>query len=359
MTTSIKRICVILSVPVIAFFLQGCPLHGYKYNMGKIPDNPVNFADMNTEYDDYNMTAPTVGETFPLCFSTNRNSLGARFDVIFKTVTIEFDKTTGDLGVFENRSWNLDHVRMVQNLQDAVTLIRTDADELGPYALFMDNLQDPSVNFGWYSAFLFLYSTGISGDQDIWFTQNLDSLDYAEPRPVQFLNSGSEDAYPCLNGDRTVIYFCSDREGNFDIFRAVIGGGEVIQDLLASDQAFPVEKDTLLSSEGNDKCPFIAYSYELWGDDVVQNNLLVFASDREGGYGGYDLYYSNYSQGTWSEPVNFGPVINTEYNEFRPIVRPQGDFDNDFMLFSSDRPGGKGGYDLYYVGIPDIGFPFW
>ena len=56
----------------------------------------------------------------------------------------------------------------------------------------------------------------------------------------------------------------------------------------------------------------------------------------------------------WSDPINFGEKINTEYDEFRPIVRPQWDFSNDLMLFSSNRPGGKGGFDLYYVGIDKI-----
>ena len=36
---------------------------------------------------------------------------------------------------------------------------------------------------------------------------------------------------------------------------------------------------------------------------------------------------------------------------------PQYEFNNDFMIFSSNRPGGLGGFDLYYVGIPDIGHP--
>ena len=79
---------------------------------------------------------------------------------------------------------------------------------------------------------------------------------------------------------------------------------------------------------------------------------MVFASKREGGYGGYDLYYSRLEDETWGEPINFGPDINTEYNEFRPIVMYAELFENDLMIFSSDRPSGKGGYDLYYTGIP-------
>jgi hypothetical protein len=49
-----------------------------------------------------------------------------------------------------------------------------------------------------------------------------------------------------------------------------------------------------------------------------------------------------------------GEDINTEYDEYRPVVvstKEEG-FLNDLMVYSSDRPGGKGGFDLYYVGIP-------
>ncbi len=152
--------------------------------------------------------------------------------------------------------------------------------------------------------------------------------------------------------------FAPDREGDFDIYRAQTDPEKEILEVLTSTEALPVEKDSLLSSEWDDKCPYLAYNcFDLYGEDLAYN-MLVFASNREGGYGGYDLYYSLYEAGQWKEPINFGAGINTEYDEYRPIVRPQWEFDNDFMLFSSNRPGGLGGFDLYYVGIPDIGYPF-
>ena len=86
----------------------------------------------------------------------------------------------------------------------------------------------------------------------------------------------------------------------------------------------------------------------------INGILMVFTSKREGGYGGYDLYYSQLEESGWSSPVNFGPKINTEYDEFRPITFYAPKFDNDLMVFSSNRPGGLGGFDLYYVGIPKL-----
>jgi hypothetical protein len=55
--------------------------------------------------------------------------------------------------------------------------------------------------------------------------------------------------------------------------------------------------------------------------------------------------------GKWTKPVNFGPSINTSYDEYRPVIKTVTGFTNDFLIFSSNRPGGKGGFDLYYVGV--------
>ena len=58
--------------------------------------------------------------------------------------------------------------------------------------------------------------------------------------------------------------------------------------------------------------------------------------------------YSYDSNDKWSSPINMGPDINTEYNEYRPLIRFSSGYTNNFILFSSDRPGGRGGYDLYF-----------
>ncbi|HSO77145.1 MAG TPA: hypothetical protein VLQ76_01135, partial [Bacteroidales bacterium] len=94
-----------------------------------------------------------------------------------------------------------------------------------------------------------------------------------------------------------------------------------------------------LKTAWNEKCPFVSGRY------------LVFVSDMPGGMGGQDLYYSVFREGKWSSPVNMGPKINSSYNEYRPVIGRDLQFENPFMVFSSDRPGGKGGYDLYFAGL--------
>ncbi len=308
----------------------------YKYFTGSFPDTPTNLTEFNSEFDDYNSASPIMGETSPLCFSTTRNSNGANYDIVYKLMTIEFSRIDGTLRIFENT--DPEHYRYHENsgIIKALEKINTSFDEFGPYLVPM------KWNYNDYPSFIFLYSNNASGNQDIMFTQNLENENYISPVEVSFLNSEFDDAYPTFNSDNSEIYFTSNREGIFNIFKVETDNNKEILEILTDSSTALVEKDTILSSEFDDKCPFISH------------DLMVFTSNREGGFGGYDLYYSRLEDGKWGDPVNFGGNINTEYDEYRPIVRPQWDFKNDIMLFSSNRPGGKGGFDLYYVGIDKI-----
>ncbi len=70
--------------------------------------------------------------------------------------------------------------------------------------------------------------------------------------------------------------------------------------------------------------------------------LLYFVSDRDGGYGGKDIWVSHkYSQG-WSKPENLGSAINTPGDEMFPYVRMDG-----VLYFSSDTQVGYGGLDIF------------
>ena len=113
-----------------------------------------------------------------------------------------------------------------------------------------------------------------------------------------------------------------------------------ILEVFSAEGPHAAVKNLVLSGEYDDKCPY------------VFENTLVFSSNRPGGYGGFDLYYSRFEAGQWSAPVNFGPGINSVHDDYRPILfEEEVDNDRDMMVFSSNRPGGKGGFDLYFVGV--------
>lgn len=72
---------------------------------------------------------------------------------------------------------------------------------------------------------------------------------------------------------------------------------------------------------------------------------LYFTSNRPGGFGGLDIYVSHRASiySAWQPPVNLGPPINTATSDFGPSLS----VDEHLMFFASARPGGEGGADIY------------
>lgn len=71
---------------------------------------------------------------------------------------------------------------------------------------------------------------------------------------------------------------------------------------------------------------------------------LYFSSDRPGGYGQLDIYYSDFIDNQWQAPVNLGPEVNSHANESFPYIAQNGK-----LYFSSDGHKGLGGKDIFYT----------
>jgi hypothetical protein len=85
-------------------------------------------------------------------------------------------------------------------------------------------------------------------------------------------------------------------------------------------------------------------SSEMGASLSATGDTLYFASDRPGGYGGFDIYMSfKLPDGTWSKAVNLGEPINTEANENYPYITADG----NTLYISCDGRNSMGGYDVY------------
>lgn len=73
-------------------------------------------------------------------------------------------------------------------------------------------------------------------------------------------------------------------------------------------------------------------------------NYLIFSSDLPGGFGGKDLWYTTYNKKdtSWAKPINMGPEINTAGNELFPTFAKNGD-----LYFATDGLPGVGGLDIF------------
>ncbi len=301
--------------------------HNMKYPDGIFPDTLINLEGLNSEFDDYNSTANEISGGLPLIFSSNRKSSGGQFDLEQGLLSFTFNKMDGSFVLSS----------MMTNdpfLEKLITTAVTPRNDFGPYRIF-------SSNEG--LEYFILSSENINGNLDLMYCTNVPQFgtiipDVNGPYPVKLMNTNFDDAYLSFDLSLDSAYFTSDIEGNFDIYVKTRPDGQDISAWFDSDYSPSAKVDSINSPE-DDKCP------------MVYNKFMVFTSNRPGGFGGYDLYYSTFRNGKWSSPVNFGPKINTSSDEYRPLIGYYPDFTNIYMIFSSNRPGGKGGFDLYFTGL--------
>ena len=96
--------------------------------------------------------------------------------------------------------------------------------------------------------------------------------------------------------------------------------------------------------------PMINSSSSDGGPNMSADGLaLFFHSNRPGGFGNRDLYMTTRAtiDDDWGIPVNLGPTINTSAREHYPIIFPDG----SALFFTSNRPGGCGGKDIWQAPI--------
>ena len=138
--------------------------------------------------------------------------------------------------------------------------------------------------------------------------------------------------------------------GGFDRFysNSITGDGKLL--IIFMDDGgdgnlyYSQRKDSVWSKIKSVGKPINTIYWESHGFITPDGNTMYFASNRPGGEGGFDIWYSEKTpNGKWGEPVNCGNVINTPYNENTPFFDPE----TGALLYSSDGLIGMGGYDVY------------
>lgn len=298
------------------------------YELGIFPDSVMALDGLNTQFDDYNMDieASRLESSLPVVFSSNRHSSGGEFNLVQGKIWFSFGQTTGIFNSYDEMTEDA-------FLERLTSAFNTGGDEFGPYRFF-----NGRNGLEYMTAASMTAGNGL----DIVFTSYIPVFltlpVVAAPAPAVAFNSPSDDAYLCLSTTLDTAYFCSDRGGSFDIYMMTRPAGSGTDEWFTSTSVLPTVVDSVYSTY-DDKCPFI------------RGRHMVYASDMPGGLGGFDLYYSLFRDGKWSAPVNLGPEINTPANEYRPVLGIDLKYENRFLIFSSDRSGGKGGYDLYLTGV--------
>ncbi len=140
------------------------------------------------------------------------------------------------------------------------------------------------------------------------------------------VNSDKSEYYPSLTIDDSILVFTR---------RGTAYREDFIESTILKDKSF--SKSKLINGDINIEPNKGAINISQDGE------WLIFAGDFTGGYGNFDLYISYDTPTGWSEPQNLGENVNSEAWDTGPSLSP----DKRYLFFSSTRPGGYGGSDLY------------
>ena len=231
-------------------------------------------------------------------------------------------------------------------------------------------------------------------DREIEMCENAKEL-IKSPIDISFINLGKEvnsteaDYYPFVNKDESYLVFTSRRKGSTgnmlgyqgyytsDIYYSKVVDGKWVKAKGISPTINTIEDEQCvgLSSNGMELLIyeengetigdiFICENttgkgfsktkaiYGMVNSDDMETEAFVnneattiyFTSNRPGGYGGYDLYMSHVlPDGNWAQPTNLGPSVNSKYDEGFPRITE----DEKTLYFCSKGHKSMGGYDIF------------
>ncbi|WNJ20905.1 OmpA family protein [Pontibacter sp. G13] len=189
--------------------------------------------------------------------------------------------------------------------------------------------------------------TGQPKDRDLYYVvRENDTIFGTEVTrfPYKTINFKNNDGPASFTGDGLTMYFticnakknkrgCSIYESKYNPLRKQWSKPLFLESLVG-------KKEVVVNSRGKVK--------QVPSDDLTPHvtpdgRTLFFVSDRPGGQGGFDIWYSRRVGAGWSPPQNLGPVVNSPFNEVGPFTN----YDGDKLYYTSDGLGGFGGYDIY------------
>lgn len=167
------------------------------------------------------------------------------------------------------------------------------------------------------------------GKEDFYISQLDTAGNWGYARTISELNTSGNEGAMCLSADgKTMIFtICDDPRGygSCDLYQSekVRGRWSPPRNLGYTINSKHKETQAALSPDGR---------------------RLYFVSDRPGGLGDHDIWYSDMDpKGDWLAPINAGETINTPYDELTPMIH----FDGQTMYFASAGHPGLGGLDLF------------
>jgi len=173
-------------------------------------------------------------------------------------------------------------------------------------------------------------SINFKPDEDLYISKKDSYGTWSKASPIEDLNTNYNEGSPCISSDgKTLVFSRCFSPG-------AIGHCDLYISTLKEDSTWTTPKNMgpTINSVAWDSHPALSHKAD----------TLFFASDRLGGFGLSDIYYSvKDKKGNWQPALNLGPVINTRKNDVSPFYHPI----YNVLYFSSDG-------QLYNFGEFDI-----
>jgi outer membrane protein OmpA-like peptidoglycan-associated protein/tetratricopeptide (TPR) repeat protein len=170
-------------------------------------------------------------------------------------------------------------------------------------------------------------------DEDIYISYKK-AKEWQAPKSMgELINTQFNDATVGLSPDGQQLLIYNGNRGNGDIQICWLNG---------DDWNYPKSLPKEINSDYKETAACFS----------PDGNKLYFISDRPGGIGGSDIYYSKLnSKGKWGDAINLGSVVNSIYNEETVFMHPDG----RTLYFSSEGHNSTGGFDVFVAHMREDG----
>ncbi|MES2778899.1 MAG: OmpA family protein [Bacteroidota bacterium] len=226
------------------------------------------------------------------------------------------------------------------------------ADTVKNYAVFQTdlNINGQSLGYCFYDDGL-IYAHARNKKQigkdmsplfDLDYARNINNTEFkADVEMLALIKFDLNEGSPCISPDKNTLYFSANSTNLKK--KSKKSGGEVE----VSDEGVANFKIYAAGTEGGyfqnpEPLSFNNNEYNCIHPFMMEDGItLLFSSNMPGGYGGFDLYKSVKQGEVWSKPFNLGNTVNTSENELFPWVS------ESMLYFSSKGFNNYGGYDIY------------
>lgn len=160
--------------------------------------------------------------------------------------------------------------------------------------------------------------------EDVWMTVKDEKGEWTAPENLgPPVNTASHDACVAMDASGKELFLYRTTNGG-DIYYSIF------------EKGVWTKPEAMKEINTKSKEPSISIS--------ANGKTIFFSSDRPGGYGGLDIYRIDKNKdGSWTEALNLGSLVNSEYDEDSPFISP----DMKTLYFSSNGHNNMGGYDIF------------